>query len=309
MALTRRLPNSDGGRKLALDKGKGKKDNTAAPAIVFSANTVTRLDFLQPLFFQRMKDRDDALVAQTLGTAKKESDKIIVKTLISDFIQTFNAGVRRGIFPKEHRAFYHLDVNSDSVPPMGSDDAVIEMGQWLIDGDPRRITAGGAPMAMPTIAEVSAKYTIFMNSYHALSTLKDAYDTAQEAVQALRPEADALILRMWNEAETAYDNESMESKRRNAREWGVVYVSTTKTNITGTVRDAASGTPLVGVNVTLVETEHTVQTDDGGNYLLDTTFVGTGTMEFAFEGYVTQNISVEVPEGGAVELNAKLVKV
>ena len=309
MSLTRKLPNTDEGRKLAQDLAIGKKNNTAPADIVLSAKTVTRLDFLQPLFFQRMKDRDDARVAQTTATTTKDKDMAVVRTLISDFIQTFNAGVRRGLFPKEDRGYYHLDVNSDSVPPLTSEAAVIEWGQWLIDGDPRRITAGGAPMAMPTILEVSAKYTIFMNSVHAQSTKKDAYDTAQEAVQALRPDADALILRMWNEVETAYDNESIESKRRNAREWGVVYVSTTKSNITGTVRDAASGTPLVGANVTLVEAEHTVQTDDGGNYLLATTYVGTGTMEFAFENYATQNIIVDVPEGGAVEINAKLVKV
>lgn len=309
MALTRRLPNSDEGRKLALDLALGKKNNTAPADIVLTANTIARLVALQPDFFQKMKDRDDALVEQTTATADKDKDMAVVRTLISDFIQTFNAGVRRGLFPKEHRAFYHLDVNSDSVPPLTSEAAVIEWGQWLIDGDPRRITAGGAPMAMPTILEVSGKYTIFMNAVHAQSTNKDAYDTAQEAVQALRPDADALILRMWNEVETAYDNESIESKRRNAREWGVVYVSTTKSNITGIVKDALSGTPLVGVNVTLVEAEHTVQTDDSGNYLIATTYVGTGTMEFALENYATQNISVEVPEGGAVEVNAKLVKV
>jgi len=308
MSLSRRLPNTDEGRKQALDLAIGKKDNTPAPDVVLSANTIARLDVLQPDFFLKMKHRDDALVEQTTATSVKDKDMYAVKILISDFIQTFNSGVKRGLFPKEHRAYYHLDVNSDSVPPLNSEAAVVEWGQWLIDGDPRRVAAGGAAMAMPTIAEVSAKYTTFMHSVHIQSTKKDAYDTAQEAVQALRPEADALVLRIWNEVETAFDNESIESKRRNAREWGVVYVSTTKSNISGTVTDSDSGAKLVGVNVTLIESENTVQTDDEGKYLLATTYVGTGTMEFVCDGYTIQNIPIEISEGATITLDTKLKK-
>ena len=278
MALSRRLPNSDEGRKTAQDLAKGKMDNTPAPDIVLSANTQSRLDALQPDFEAKMQARDDALVNQTIATRVKDTAMAEDRILISAFIQTFNAGVKRGIFPKEHRAFYHLDVNSESVPPLTSEADVIEWGGWLIDGDLRRIAAGGAAMAMPTIAEVSAKHTIFLNAVHAQSTKKDDYDTAQEAVQAMRPDVDALILRIWNEVETAFDNESIESRRRNAREWGVVYVSTTKSLITGTVTDLDLSTLLANVNVTLVEAEETVQTDEAGIYNLNTGYVGTGTL-------------------------------
>jgi len=309
MSISRKLPNSDEGRKRALDLAKGKKDNTPAPDIVITPNTVLRLDAAQPDFEQKMQERDDALSVQAISTSAKDAGMFVAKNYISDFIQTFNSGVARGIFPKEHRAYYHLDINSNSVPPLTNEASIVEWGQWLIDGDPRRVAAGGAAMSMPTIAEVAAKFTIFMNANHLQSTNKDAFDAAQEVVQAMRPDVDALILRIWNEVETAFDNESIESKRRNAREWGVVYVSTTKANIIGTVSDSESGAFLVGANVTLVESENTVQTDDGGNYLISTTYVGTGTMEFVFDGYVTQNITIEIPEGGALTLNAKLVKV
>lgn len=309
MSQSRRLPISDETRKRALDLAKAKKDNTPLPEIVLSATTQGRLDVTQPLFQEKMQDRDDALSQQAISTTAKDAEMGVTKKYISDFIQTFNSGVARGIFPKEHRPFYHLDVNSSSVPPLTNEAAVVEWGRWLIDGDPRRIIAGGAPMSMPTIAEVSAKYTLFVNANNAQSTKKDAYDAAQEIVSGMRLDVDALILRIWNEVETAFDNEPIESRRRNAREWGVVYVSTIKSTINGTVTDGSTGLPLPNVSVTLLESEDTVLTDAAGFYELSTGFIGTGTLEFALTDYVTQTIPVEIAEGGKITQDALLQKV
>jgi len=309
MSLSRRLPISDETRKRALDLAKGKKDNTPVPDIVITPNTVLRLDATQPDFEEKMQDRDDALSEQAISTTAKDAAMVVARKYISDFIQTFNSGVARGIFLKDHRPFYHLDINSNSVPPLTNEAAVIEVGKWLIDGDPRRITAGGAPMSMPTIAEVSAKYTLFINANNAQSTKKDAFDAAQEIVSGMRSDVDALILRIWNEVETAFDNEPIESRRRNAREWGVVYVSTVKSTINGTVTDSSTGLALSNVSVTLVESEDTVLTNAAGFYELSTGFVGTGTLEFALDGYVTQTIPVEIAEGGTITQDVQLAKV
>jgi len=309
MSLSRKLPRTDEGRMTAQDLGIGKKNNTAPADIVFSANTIARLDILQPKFKLKMQARDVALSIQAISTKTKDAAMGIARNYISDYIQTFNAGIGRGIFLKEDRPYFHLDINSSAVPPLTTEAAVIEAGKWIIDGDPLRVAAGGAAMAMPTTAEVSAKYTIFINSVNDQSTKKDAYDTAQEAVQALRPEADALILRMWNEVETAFDNEAIESRRRNAREWGVFYVSTTKSLITGTVINKETGDVLPNVTVTLIEVDDVVTTDEGGNYRLSTGYVGTGTLAFSLEAYVPQTFTVEVTDECEINQNVKMLKV
>ena len=128
MSQSRRLPISDETRKRALDLAKGKKDNTPLPDIVLSTNTQGRLDVTQPDFEEKMQDRDDALSEQAISTTAKDVAMPISRKYISDFIQTFNSGVARGIFPKEHRPFYHLDVNSNSVPPLTNEAAVVEWG-------------------------------------------------------------------------------------------------------------------------------------------------------------------------------------
>lgn len=138
------------------------------------------------------------------------------------------------------------------------------------------------------------------------STLKDAYDRAQETVSNMRPDVDKLILKIWDEVETYYNQEPITSKRRFAREWGVVYVSTSKATITGLVTNLVNGNPLSGVNVALLESENIVQTGPDGIYTLSTTHTGTGTLEFTLDGFATQTFTLDIPEGGTLTQDAKL---
>ena len=309
MSLQRKLPQSDVKRKIALDAGKTKKDNTAPADVVLTSNTGTRLDSTQPLFKQKMQERGNALQAQSDATAAKDAAMAKSKMFISHFIQCFNNGVKRGVFPASHKAFYQLDVNSDSVPQMDTEAEVNLWGNHLIDGDAERITAGGAAMSMPAITEVTTEVNLFQTLNADQSTAKDAYDNAQEAVCDMRPKVDSLILRFWDEVETAFNDEPIESKRRKAREWGVVYVSTQKATITGLVTDSVSGDPLQNVNVALVESEEVVQTDEEGRYNLKTSYTGEGTLEFAFDGFTTQTFPVTIEEGGELTQDVSLVAV
>jgi hypothetical protein len=309
MGLSRRLPTTDVTRKIALDAAKTKKDNTAPADVVLTPNTITRVDTTQPLFSHKMQERGNALQAQTDATAAKDAAMGKAKMYISHFFQGFNNGADRGVFPHSHKAFYQLDVNSDSVPPMDTEAEVTLWGDHLINGDAERILAGGAAMAMPAIANVTTEVNNFKTLNTAQSTAKDAYDNAQEAVSDMRTEVDSLILRIWNEVETAFDDEPIESKRRKAREWGVVYVSTQKATITGMVTDSVSGNPLQNVNVALVESEEIVQTDEEGRYTIKTSYTGDGNLEFSLEGYTTQTIPVTIEEGGELTQDVSLVAV
>ncbi|MFC2092329.1 carboxypeptidase-like regulatory domain-containing protein [Bacteroidota bacterium] len=307
MGIKRRLPNSDETRHVALSTAKTKKDNTPPGNIVITPNTTTRLDAAQPLFAQKMQARGKALLLQSISTSLKAAAQAKAKMYISHFIQTFNMGVDRGVFPTSHRAFYQLEISSKKVPPLNTEPLVTFWVQRLIDGDVERLAAGEAAIQMPSIAEVTTEYNIFKTANIEQSTAKDAYDKSQEAVSGMRPEVGKLILRIWDEVETAFDDEPIESKRRKAREWGVVYVSTQKATITGTVTDAATGNPLQGVDVALIESGDIVQTLVGGTYALSTSFTGAGTLVFSLEGYETQTIPVEVHEGGPLIQDAALV--
>jgi hypothetical protein len=91
--------------------------------------------------------------------------------------------------------------------------------------------------------------------------LKTAYDTAQEAVNELNPDADKVILRMWNEIETTFDTGDKPSMKHKAREWGVVHIPTpgeTPTaddySVVGGATDSTTNLPLANVVVELIGT-------------------------------------------------------
>jgi len=298
MAITRQLPKSDETRNIALSSAKTKKDNTAAAGIALTPATITRMDAMQPQFYGLMQARANAQQTQSDSTTAKESAQARARMYVSHFIQAFNMGVDRGMFQASHRAFYQLDVNDGSVPDLSTEPLLTLWGQRLIDGDAVRIAAGGAPMAMPTIAEVTAEYNTFKNANIAQSTAKDALDAAQENVEHQRVEADKIILKIWDEVETFFNEEPITSKRRKAREWGVMYISTVKTTIRGKGRHAVTADPLAGMSARLVETNESAVTDAAGNFELKTGFIGQGNMEFAKPTFVTETKTIDIPEGG-----------
>ena len=73
--------------------------------------------------------------------------------------------------------------------------------------------------------------------------------------------------------------------------------------VSGSITDAADGTPLPGVNVILQGTNTGVSSDFDGNYTIDIT-VDNAVLQFSFLGYTSQNIAV----GGQTTINVALVQ-
>ena len=146
-------------------------------------------------------------------------------------------------------------------------------------------------MSNPSVAiELKLTHADMKAALASQSNLKDDFDHAQEAVAALRADADSLILRIWNEVETYFSEEDIESKRRYAREWGVVYSeSTTDYSLTGKISDT-NNTPLENAAVEVVEAGVTVQTNAQGDYNVPAVPDGVYTIVVSKEHYLTQNV-------------------
>lgn len=222
---SRRLPNTDDGRLSAMRAAKNKAESTSATDLAFSAETLKRLDDFLPLFRQEMNERGEALSGQAESTGEKEQAQERAAMFISHFIQGFNHAVARGKYSAADRAYYQLHVNQEDLPELSSASDVTLWGKNLIDGEAARTAAGGEAMSNPTIAEVEVAYNDFVQKDQAQSAQKDEYDKEQEDVEAKRPEADDLVLDIWDEVEFTFRKDDPPSKRRKAREYGVVYVS------------------------------------------------------------------------------------
>jgi hypothetical protein len=220
---SRKLPRTAEGRYNAFRNARTKKNNTPGQTVIQTA-TVTRLDLAEPQLKGLIQARNNALQAQTNATNLTQPVFISCRLWYSHIIQHMNDAIARGEFEPSVRAFYGIDVSDEAVPVISSNDDLKTRGQQLIDGEAERITAGGTAMTFPSVADFNTEqFAPFTTLLAAQSTAKDAYDDSLEDIEDKNEDYDDLILRMWNEIELAFYNETPSSLRRNAREWGVVY--------------------------------------------------------------------------------------
>lgn len=297
MSIRRRLPQSDEQRVRAINSAKNKMDNPGPDGNFLTTPTQTRLDDIYTNFNEAKNEAALALGNQAESTEDVVPKKLNAAKFVSHFIQVFNLGVSRGRYPKAHRAYYQLDINSEAVPPLTSEADITLWGQHIAEGDALRTGVGGDDMENPTAVEVAAAVLLFTNANTGQSTLKDTYDDMLEAIDALRPEADGVIKKVWDEVETFYNEEEAASKRRNAREWGVIYVSDIPLTFHITVTDGNTSLPLEGVLVEMLETGNDVTTNSAGQAdLVSNISAEVCTLQFTKAGYGTHMEQVTLTE-------------
>jgi hypothetical protein len=304
--LRRRLPNSNRTRKIALNKAAAKLSNPGPHGVILTTPTVNRLTSINGSYnasTQAINQRKGALKTTT-------SDKNVVlqtlRLLVRHFIGVFNFGVERGKYNADHRIYYGIPASDGKMPDVSTEDETLEVSGNIIEGDPVRIAAGGAPMANPDVGEVSDARVALQANILDVSNAKDMLDIEQETLSSYNPEADGVLKKVWDEVETFYNEEEPASMRANARQWGVVYVSDTRITISGRVMhvvdDIAPPMPLAGATITLVETEEEATSNAEGLFELKTGITGTATIEVSAEGYVTESIERQIDNSENIDL-------
>lgn len=303
----RQLPASNVSRLIALHHAKDKNDALGLSTFLTSA-TQTRLGNILALYDTATDDIPLKKQAMITLTTQKENAKLVCSMYVSHFIQVFNFGVARGVYPADDRSFYSLDVANGFVPELRSEDDILLWSNRIVNGDAARVAAGGAAMSNPTAAEVHTKLTAFGSLRMPHSTASDAYDAALETLDALNPEADKVIKKVWDEVETFYNEEDPSSMRENARKWGVVYIRTggSKT-ISGKVTRQGTDVVIEGAEVHFENGNNSVLTDAQGNYELSTTLMGDQVLKAEADLYDNFEITVTLAEGETQTVNIEMV--
>ncbi len=228
----RHLPDSVSQRLTALHGALTKWLATAAPDRLITAAHFAALDLTDPASLHSLYQRDigesaTALAQQASRTSEHDLAVGVLAMTVSHFIQVFNFGVSRGRFQRSDRAFYGLDVNRADVPPLQSHAGIDQWAHKLIDGEAARLAAqpGATAMAMPAASEISAALADVEAARESQTTAKDTYDNELADVENHRPAIDALIVDMWDTIEFNLRAQDNPSKRRRAREWGVIYLT------------------------------------------------------------------------------------
>lgn len=221
----RRLPVSDIERLQALEAAASKAAVVNPANLAFSESTKTTLDTLLPQFRTEMQLRGSAIGAQVAATSALTAQRDRLRLWTSHFFQNFNLGVARGVFAAPNRTFYQLPASQESVPGMTSEADLLMWSQRVVDGEAARVAAGGTAALFPTAAEVGDERAAYVTLQADQSTKRDAADSEQEEVAALRESVDNLIRDIWDEVEFTFRKDAPPSLRAKSREYGVVYVS------------------------------------------------------------------------------------
>lgn len=312
MGISRRLENSGVGIWRAIRVTKNKKDHPPSYGNILSSATSTRVDST----YTALNTARNTLAAKTFlstqATKVKNAAQAKLQMINSHYIQVFNFMIDEEIFPKEYRSFFNIPVTSGAVPPQRNGDDVKQLAEDIITGEAAMIAAGGTALLFPTVANVTAALTAYNTAATTQSNAKEETDIAEEALAALMPDARKVMVKVWDEVETYFNEETIESRRVNAREWGVVYVSDAPVaTITGTVVQVTGGvsTPLAGVLVLIEDTDETTTTAADGTFSIVTHGISDVTLQFTLAGYTDKEVNAKVVQGEVIVLGEVVMTV
>ncbi len=206
--------------KAALDKGRILHPSKLA----YSQAMYVKLKAFMPAFEKAVQEQR---IATQLQAKNNKQYLVFVKKAqmyLSHFVQVLNFSILREELPESIRTLYGLKTTFKKVPPLNTEEEIINTGKEIIEGEEKRTRRGGTPLLNPKISMVKMHYEKFMDACHHQKILKDNSSRAQMKVASLRTKADGIILEIWNDIELQYEEFPSNEKRDTCIEYGVVYV-------------------------------------------------------------------------------------
>ncbi len=303
-------PESNIERNIALRNAKNRKDQVPPmPVIPYTPATITWLDTFQPLYKAAFDAVSEALQTQTNITAQAAHAKKLAIYYEQDFVLNLNRAIRREQFTASARTYYGIALDDDSTLKVTSENQLIDANDVLTNGEANRVADGGTPITFPSIGQVNTAVSNFVTLNNSQAPAMANFDLVQEALAAMNDEADRLILKLWNETETAFDTGDKPSMRRKCRDWGVIYkpspgeaISPDEFSIKGKITENVTGpaVPVDEAEITVMETNTTVLSLGNGDYLVPFHPAGTYTLQVVKPGFVTNTITGVVVTTGAI---------
>ncbi len=305
MSLGRRLPNSTESHYVALKKAKERKDNPPASGNIISVALSLRLDNSEAAFSAARTDVFIKQANSSKATAEKDIAVADQRMLNSQYIQVLNFKIDRGLIPESSRSYFGITISSGAVPHQRTDSETETVGQNIIEGEALMIAAGGAAIPYPTVLEISTHHAITVTKINKHLNALDALDVSKETILAMNSEAGAVVKKVWDEVETHYDEGTVESRRKNARLWGVVYSNSGNPVIVSAHIMEMIGiapVPVVGVNALVVETDDNFVSGSEGALSIKVTVVGLVNIRLTMDGFLDKNIIQEIDTLNNIDL-------
>ena len=219
----RRLPNTDKARIAALEKAVSMEHAYDVEHQAASYKTLNEARAFVRRFKNAVERFQYCYTTQADANRRYQEHLKTARLYISHFIQVLNLAVVRNEVRKEHKLFYGLDPDDFTVPDLTNEKHILVWGERLIEGERERLSHGGAPIYNPTIAKVAVHYDIFKDAYREQQNYKLNTTRSQSGLDALREEADHIILDLWNQVESYYGSLPPAERLSRCQAYGIVY--------------------------------------------------------------------------------------
>jgi len=220
----RRLPNTDNARSKALQTALSKGKELPPFKLAFTQKSLQKTQAFLTRFEKAIILHKQAQSRQVKNN--KEYQKVLKKArlFISHFIQVMNMAITRSELPASTRISFGIKEDDKALPVLVSEKDIIYCGNKLLEGESLRVLQGQTPITNPTIAVVKVRYEQFLEAHRFQQILKEKNNRALEKLSAHRDEANEIILNIWNEVESSYEDLPDNLKRERAKEYGLVYI-------------------------------------------------------------------------------------
>ena len=220
----RRLPNTDNARSIALQTALSKGKELPPFKLAFTQKSLQKTQAFLTRFERAIILHKQSHLRQV--EYNKEYQKVLkkAKLFLSHFIQVMNMAITRSELPASTRISFGINENDKTLPVFVSEKDIIYWGKKLIDGESSRTLLRQTPITNPTIAVVKVRYEQFLEANRFQQILKEKNNRTLDNLSSLRNEADEIILDIWNEVESSYNDLPDNLKRERAKEYGLVYI-------------------------------------------------------------------------------------
>ena len=219
----RRLPNTDQARLRALRKAVEQGDLCAKTDMPISFKALHDAKMFLNDFEKTLSQYKSALHKQV--SSGKNAQHVVknLRLYVSHFIQVLNLAVIRGEVKKEHKLLYNLNEDNYAVPDLTTENALLEWGKNLIDGEAKRLHANGAPMYNPSIAKLKVHFDIFREYKISQKILQQNTSRFLDLVSQSRQKGDNIILEIWNQVEAKFAELPLYERLQKCESFGLIY--------------------------------------------------------------------------------------
>ena len=222
----RRFPKTDTARLKSLKTLLDNNDTYAARQRFLDWQTVNSAKSLYDRLLTQSRQFLICYEAQMRNYRRLAKPQANMTLYVTHFVKVLFMSVERGEIKRAALAsFYGITPDSEEEMwrQLKNADYLCGFAPKLVEGEKRRIAAGGRPIYNPTIGMVATHFDIFRDIYEQQAILNDKAGRALDVLKETRREVDSRLVEIWNAVEEHYADLPVDDRVEACRKFGLIY--------------------------------------------------------------------------------------